>query len=155
MKVSMKILYFTKTLLPLVFLPVAPGVLQLELAHQGLMTGYWADLIIVAQGFFTLGIIAWIGLSITRQRQKPFLRMSCVSKKVYHQNRWMTVESYLAEQHGIEVSHAMTPEESKAWLADADQYLRQELPPLQADQTGPLPDMMPASASHQLHQSAA
>ena len=151
----MKTLYLTKSLLPLLFLPVAPGVLQLELARQGLLTGDWAGLVVAAQGIFTLGIIAWLGLSITRQRQKAFLRMSCVSKKVHFQGRWMTVESYLAEQHGIEVSHAMTPEESQAWLADADEYLRQELPPLHADQTGPLPDMMPAASAHHLQQSAA
>jgi len=150
----MKTLYLTKTLLPLLFLPVAPGVLQLELARQGLMTGNWAGLVIAAQGIFTLGLIAWLGLSITRHRQKAFLRMSCVSKKVYFQGRWMTVESYLAEQHGIEVSHAMTPEESQAWLADAEDYLRQEIPPIQADQTGALPDML-ASAPRELQQSAA
>ena len=153
-KVSMKTLYLTKTLLPLLFLPVAPGVLQLELARQGLMTGNWAGLVIAAQGIFTLVLIAWLGLSITRQRQKPFLRMSCVSKKVHFQGRWMTVERYLAEQHGIEVSHAMTPEESQAWLADAEDYLRQEIPSLPPDQTGPLPDML-ASAPRELHQSAA
>jgi hypothetical protein len=151
----MKTLYLTKTLLPLLFLPVAPGVLQLELARQGLLTGNWADLIIAAQGIFTLGIIAWLGLALSRQRKKAFLRMSCVSKKVHFQGRWMTVESYLAEQHGIEVSHAMTPEESQAWLADADEYLRQELPPLHADETGALPTMMPAEAPHHLQQSAA
>jgi hypothetical protein len=59
--VSMKTLYLTKTLLPLLFLPVAPGVLQLELARQGLMTGNWAGLVIAAQGIFTLGLIAWLG----------------------------------------------------------------------------------------------
>src|ERR1700679_1713857 len=80
LKGSMKTLYLTKTLLPLLFLPVAPGVLQLELARQGLLTGNWADFVIAAQGIFTLGIIAWLGLSITRHRQKAFLRMSCVSK---------------------------------------------------------------------------
>jgi hypothetical protein len=151
----MKTLYLTKTLLPLLFLPVAPGVLQLELARQGLMTGNWAGLVIAAQGIFTLGLIAWLGLSITRHRQKPFLRMSCVSKKVHFQGRWMTVESYLAEQHGIEVSHAMTPEESQAWLADAEEYLRQEIPSLEADQTGALPEIITSSAPRQLQQSAA
>jgi hypothetical protein len=151
----MKTLYLTKTLLPLLFLPVAPGVLQLELARQGLMTGNWAGLVIAAQGIFTLGLIAWLGLSITRQRQKAFLRMSCVSKKVHFQGRWMTVESYLAEQHGIEVSHAMTPEESQAWMADAEEYLRQEIPTIQADQTEPLPDILASSAPRQLQQSAA
>jgi hypothetical protein len=150
----MKTLYLAKTLLPLLFLPVAPGVLQLELARQGLLSGNWASLVIAAQGIFTLGLIAWIGLSITRQRQKAFLRMSCVSKKVYFQGRWMTVERYLAEQHGIEVSHAMTPEESQAWLADAEDYLRQEIPSLHAGETGPIPDLL-ASAPRELQQSAA
>ncbi|HEX4141504.1 MAG TPA: hypothetical protein VHY09_14240 [Candidatus Methylacidiphilales bacterium] len=150
----MKTFYLIKSLLPLLFLPVAPGVLQLELARQGLLTGSWAGYVIAAQGIFTLGIIAWLGLSITRQRQKAFLRMSCVSKKVYFQGRWMTVESYLAEQHNIEVSHAMTPEESQAWLADAEDYLRQEIPAPEADQTCALPEVV-AEASRHLHESAA
>ena len=105
--------------------------LQLELARQGLLTGNWASFAIAAQGIFTLGLIAWLGLSLTRQRRKGFLRMSCVSKKVHFQGRWMTVERYLAEHHNIVVvSHAMTPEESQAWLADAEEYLRQEIPSL-------------------------
>jgi hypothetical protein len=151
----MKTLYLTKSLLPLLFLPVAPGVLQLELARQGLLTGNWASFAIAAQGIFTLGLIAWLGLSLTRQRRKGFLRMSCVSKKVHFQGRWMTVERYLAEQHNIVVSHAMTPEESQAWLADAEEYLRQEIPSLEADQTGALPEVTANGTPRELQQSAA
>ena len=148
-------LYLLKSILPFLFLPVAPGVLQIELARQGLMTGNWAVSIIAAQGIFTLGIIAWLGLVITRKRQGAFLRMSCISKKVHFQGRWMSVESYLAENHNIQVSHAMTPEESRAWLADADDYLRQEIPSIDADQTAALPEVEPGAKPREFHESAA
>ena len=122
----MKTLYLLKTLLPFIFLPIAPGFLQIELARQGYLAGHWAAYVIAAQGIFTLGTIVWLGLVITRQREKAFLRMSCVSKQVYFQGRWMTVEQYLAEHHNIHVSHGMTPEESQAWVADAEKYIREE-----------------------------
>lgn len=122
----MKTLYLLKTLLPFIFLPIAPGFLQIELARQGFLAGHWAAYVIAAQGIFTLGTIGWLGLTIIRQREKAFLRMSCVSKKVYFQGRWMTVEEYLAENHNIQVSHGMTPEESQAWVADAERYIREE-----------------------------
>jgi hypothetical protein len=152
---SMKTLYLLKSIVPFLFLPVAPGVLQIELARQGLLTGNWAACIIAAQGIFTLGIIAWLGLVIVRQRRGAFLRMSCISKKVHFQGRWMTVESYLAEQHNIQVSHAMTPEESLAWLADADEYLRQDIPPIDADPAVPLPEVVASIAPRELHSSVA
>ncbi len=150
----MKTIYLLKTLLPLILLPIAPGVLQLELARQGFLTGNWAGYIIAAQGIFTLGTIAWVGLVITRQRQRAFVRMSCVSKKVFFQSRWMTVEQYLAEQHNVQVSHGMTPEESEAWMADAESYLR-EHHLADADQTGPLPEIENSAVSRQLQESAA
>ena len=122
----MKILYVIKSLLPLIFLPIAPGMLQYELARQGLLTGDLAACVIAAQGLFTLGIIAWIAFTLLRQRQKAFLRMSCVSKKVFFEGQWMTVEQYLAENHNVHVSHGLTPDEMQAWVADAEDYLRRE-----------------------------
>ena len=150
----MKTLYLIKSVLPFLFLPLAPGVLQLELARQGFLTGSWAICVIAGQGIVTLATIAWMGLIITRQRQKAFLRMSCVSKKVFCQGRWMTVESYLAEHHNIQVSHAMTPEESQAWLAEAQDYIREQSA---ADDmaTAPLPEVMASAGVPQYHQSAA
>jgi len=149
----MKTIYVIKSFLPLLFLPVAPGVLQMELARQGLLTGSWAAFVIAAQGVFTLGILAWLGSQIVRQQQKAFLRMSCVSKKVFFKDRWMTVEQYLAEQHNVLVSHSMTPEESRAWLADAEDFLRRES--AAAEETVALPEMMDSSAEHPFHQTAA
>ena len=122
----MKTLYLVKTILPLLFLPVAPGMLQIELARQGFLTGGWGLFSIGAQGLFTLGTIVWLGFIIFRKREKAFLRMSCVSKKVFFQGSWMTVEQYLAEHHNVFVSHGMTPEESQEWLSDAEDYLRRE-----------------------------
>ena len=122
----MKTIYLIKSILPFIFLPVAPGMLQIELARQGLLTGGWAIFAIGAQGVLTLGTIAWLGFVIFRKQEKAFLRMSCISKKVYFHGRWMSVEQYLNEYHNIVVSHGMTPEESQEWVADAEEFLRRE-----------------------------
>lgn len=151
----MKTLYLLKSLLPFIFLPVAPGVLQIELARQGFLTGSCAGYVIAAQGIFTLGTIAWLGLIIIRQRQKAFVRMSCVSKKVYFQGQWMTVEQYLAEHHNVHVSHGMTPEESQAWIADAEDYLRREQFGTEIDPTCALPEVEHSASPQQLQESAA
>ena len=84
---AMKTFYLLKLMLPFVLLPIAPGVLQFELARQGFLTGSEAFYAIVAQGVFTLGTIAWLGRLISRRQERGFLRMSCVSKKVFHQGR--------------------------------------------------------------------
>lgn len=131
----MKTFYLIKSLLPLIFLPVAPGMLQIELARQGLLTGSWAMVAIGAQGAFTLGTLAWLGFVIFRKQDKAFLRMSCVSKKVFFHGRWMSVEQYLAEYHNIVVSHGMTPEETQEWIADAEEYLRREQTAPEFEQT--------------------
>lgn len=133
-KESMKTFYLIKSLLPLFFLPIAPGMLQIELARLGFLTGSGTLYAVIAQGLLTMGTIAWLGYAIARKQEKAFLRMSCISKKVFFQGRWMTVEQYLAEHHNIVVSHGMTPEESREWVADAEEYLRrgqeaQELQP--------------------------
>jgi hypothetical protein len=126
-KASMKTFYVIKSFLPFIFLPIVPGMLQVELARQGFLTGGGAIYAIILQGIFTLGIIGWLARAINRKQEKAFLRMSCVSKKVYHLGKWMSVEQYLAENHNIVVSHGMTPEESQAWVADAEDYLRREV----------------------------
>jgi hypothetical protein len=151
----MKTLYLIKSVLPFIFLPIAPGVLQVELARQGLLTGPCAVYVIAGQGIFTLGTIAWVGIVILRQRPKAFVRMSCVSKKVYFQGRWMTVEQYLAEHHNVHVSHGMTPEETQAWVEDAEDYLRREIPPVGGQQTVPLPEVVENTVPHELEHSAA
>ena len=149
----MKTFYLIKSLLPFIFLPIAPGILQVELARQGFLTGAWAFYLIAAQGVFTLVTIAWIGFAIMRSRDKAFLRMSCVSKKVYFQGRWMTVEAYLAEHHNVVVSHGLTPEESQAWVADAESYLRQEHLMADGDATCSLPEVDEHASSRELQES--
>jgi len=150
-----KTTYLIKTLLPLIFLPIAPGVLQIELARQGFLTGGFAACIIAVQGLFTLGTIAWLARIITRQRQKAFLRMSCVSKKVHFQGTWMTVEQYLAENHNVHVSHGMTPEEMKAWVADAEDYLLRENLEEGGQQPESLTPDIPQASAPSLQQTAA
>jgi hypothetical protein len=131
----MKTFYLIKSLLPFIFLPVMPGVLQVELLRQGVLHGSGAVSVIVMQGIFTLGIIGWLARAIHRKQAKAFLRMSCVSKKVFINDKWMSVEQYLAENHNIVVSHGMTPEESKAWVADAEDYVRREVQAPELEET--------------------
>jgi hypothetical protein len=126
---SMKTIYLIKSLLPFIFLPIAPGVVQVELQRHGALSyGSSAFYTILIQLIFTVGIIAWAAYSFNhRKEKKEFLRMSCVSKKVFHQGKWMTVEHYLAEYHNIVVSHGMTPEESTAWIHESEEWLRQNV----------------------------
>ena len=124
----MKTFYLIKSFLPFVFLPIAPGVVQVELERHGLLNyvgGAFFSLFI--QIAFTLAIIVWLTHSHFQKKQaKAFLKMSCVSKKVFYEGRWMTVERYLAENHNITVSHGMTPEESIDWLRESEEWLRKE-----------------------------
>jgi len=125
---SMKTFYLIKSFLPFVFLPIAPGVVQVELERHGFLTyGGNAFFPVLMQIAFTLGIIVWLTYRMNKKNEaKEFLKMSCVSKKVYHNGTWMTVEQYLAEYHNILVSHGMTPEESEAWVNESQQWLRKE-----------------------------
>jgi len=122
----MKTFYLIKSFVPFIFLPIAPGVVQVGLEWQGLLTyGSSAFFTVLVQVAFTLGVIVWVASVVNRKKQeKAFLRMSCVSKKVYHQGQWITVEQYLAENHNIVVSHGMTPEEAKVWVDESEDWLR-------------------------------
>jgi hypothetical protein len=127
----MKTFYLLKSFFPFVFLPIAPGVVQVELERHGLLSyGAGAYLSISIQIAFTLAVIVWLVHSRqraqTKEQVKAFLKMSCVSKKVFHGGNWITVERYLAENHNITVSHGMTPEESTAWLRQSEEWLRNE-----------------------------
>lgn len=116
----MKTIYFFKSVLPALLLPLAPQVAQAELQRHGVVTGAGGILLVaLLQILLTIGVAAWLLHSQSRKGNQSFLRMSCVSKKVYHQGQWMTVEKYLAEHHNIVVSHGLTPEESDAWLREA------------------------------------
>jgi hypothetical protein len=122
---SMKTFYLIKYFLPAFFLPIAPGVVQMELARQGIHTFGGSVFAVILQIVLTLGIIAWVAQAVNRKAEKKaFLRMSCVSKKVYHREKWITVEQYLAEYHNVVVSHGMTPEESTAWLRESEEYVK-------------------------------
>jgi hypothetical protein len=123
----MKTFYLIKSFLPFTFLPIAPGVVQIELVRQGLLTdGSSILLAVLMQIAFTIGIIAWLACRANRTDDaSAFLKMSCVSKKVCHRGQWMTFEKYLADHHNIIVSHGMTPEESEAWVRDSEEWLRE------------------------------
>jgi len=128
LKGIVKTIYLIKTFLPFVFLPIAPSVVQIELERQGWLSYATSPLFsILVQIILTLGIIAWFVIKANRQTEaKEFLRMSCISKKVFHQDQWISVEQYLAVHHNVVVSHGMTPEESTAWLTESEAYLRHE-----------------------------
>ena len=122
----MKTFYIIKSILPIICLPIAPGVIQVELQRQGLLSGNTSILIaILLQIIFTIVIVLWIARVIRLEHEaKAYLKMSCVSKKVFHEGEWMTVERYLSDRHNIVVSHGMTPEESTEWLRDAREWVR-------------------------------
>ena len=124
----MKTIYLIKSFLPFIFLPIAPGVVQIELERQGLLTSSSSVLCtILVQIVFTLGMIVWVTYKVPKKLEsKAFLKMSCVSKKVFHDGRWMSVEKYLADHHNIVVSHGMTPEEATDWMRESEEWLRVE-----------------------------
>ncbi len=123
-------MYIFKTGFPAFFLPLAPEVVHDELQRHGLIAGSSGMLIVVALQFLlTLGIVLWLVRTVHRHKQNTaFLKMSCVSKKVFHQGKWMSVEKYLADHHNIVVSHGMTPEESDAWLREAREWADSQYP---------------------------
>jgi hypothetical protein len=125
---SMKTFYLIKSFAPFIFLPIAPGVVQVELERYGLVThGTSAFFTLAVQIAFTLAIIAWVAHAVKRKNSaKAFLKMSCVSKKVFYQGQWMSVEQYLSEHHNVVVSHGMTPEEATSWMRESEEWLRSE-----------------------------
>jgi hypothetical protein len=134
----MKTFYLIKSFLPFIFLPIAPGMIQVELERQGLLTyGGSALLAVLMQVIFTFGIIVWLVRAVNRKnKEQAFLRMSCISKKVFHQGQWVSVEQYLADNYNVVVSHGMTPEESKAWVRESEEWLREEKEAELLDQMG-------------------
>ena len=124
----MKTIYLIKSFIPFLFLPLAPGVLQVELERHGLLpNGSSTYLTILVQIFFTLAVIGWLAHTLNKKSQaKAFLKMSCVSKKVFHNGAWMTVEQYLADHHNIHVSHSLTPEEANDWMRESTEWIEHE-----------------------------
>jgi hypothetical protein len=123
----MKTFYLIKSFLPFIFLPIAPGVVQVELERQGLLTyGSSAFYTVLVQIVFTLGVIVWLVHRAKRKNEtKEFLRMSSISKKVFHQGQWMSVEQYLADFHNVVVSHSLTPEEAHLGVQESEDWLRE------------------------------
>lgn len=124
----MKTIYLIKSFIPFLFLPLAPGVLQVELERNGLLTyGSGTLLTILVQIAFTLALIGWFAHTLNKKTPtKAFLKMSCVSKKVFHNGAWMSFEQYLSEHHNIVVSHGMTPEEATVWMRESEEWIEQE-----------------------------
>jgi hypothetical protein len=141
----MKTIYLIKSFAPFIFLPLAPGVVQLELMRQGVLAyGNGALLAVVVQVTFTLGIVFWLAHRVnlknqtTKAKARAFLKMSCVSKKVFHNNEWVSFEQYLSDHHNVVVSHGMTPEEAKNWVQESEAYLRREARVIEKSQVGAL-----------------
>jgi hypothetical protein len=124
----MKTIYLIKSFIPFLFLPLAPGVVQVELERHGLLTyGSATFLTIMVQIAFTFALIAWLAHTFNKKNQtKAFLKMSCVSKKVFHNGQWISFEKYLCEHHNIVVSHGMTPEEANLWMRESEEWIEQE-----------------------------
>jgi hypothetical protein len=125
----MKTIYLIKSFVPFIFLPFAPGVVQVELERQGLLSHSSNTIFsLLVQIAFSAGIIIWLARTVKQKKEtKAFLKMSCISKKVFHQGEWMSVEQYLAEHHNVVVSHGMTPEEANVWMREAEEYIEQEI----------------------------
>ena len=126
----MKTIYLLKSFVPFVFLPFAPGVVQMELERMGLLShgGSSAYFALLIQITFSAGIVWWLVRTVKQKNEttKAFLKMSCVSKKVFHNGAWMSVEQYLADHHNVVVSHGMTPEEATDWMRESEEYLERE-----------------------------
>ncbi len=125
----MKTIYLIKSFVPFVFLPFAPGVVQMELERMGLLSHgsgstFFALLIQIA---FSAGLVWWLVRTVKQKTAaKAFLKMSCVSKKVFYNGTWMSVEQYLADHHNVVVSHGMTPEEATDWMRESEAFLERE-----------------------------
>jgi len=128
----MKTIYLIKSFIPFLFLPLAPGVVQVELERYGLLTySSSALLTILVQIAFALALIAWLAHTLNKKNEtKAFLKMSCVSKKVFHNGEWMSVEQYLADHHNIVVSHGLTPEEANVWMRESEEWIERGTKPL-------------------------
>jgi hypothetical protein len=134
----MKTIYLIKSFIPFLFLPLAPGVVQVELERHGLLTyGSSAFLTMLVQIAFAFALIAWLAHTLNKKNKaKGFLKMSCVSKKVFHNGAWMSVEQYLADHHNIVVSHGMTPEEARVWMRESEDWLERETKAFEKSKVG-------------------
>ena len=74
----------------------------------------------LAQFLIGVGMLFWVARNLDRvEALKKVIKMSCVSKKVCHDGKWMTVEEYLMNHHNVVVSHGMTPEEAETWVRES------------------------------------
>jgi hypothetical protein len=118
---QMKTFYLIKSLSPFLFLLTAPRVLEAEMARQSFFAnGPSVVFNLVVQILFAIALFIWFSRVVKQKKESAaFLKMSCVSKKVFHDDRWITVEQYLSDHHNIVVSHGMTPEECADWKRQA------------------------------------
>jgi len=111
-----------RSLLPVfILMPLLFGLLRTEGERRGWVS-HETGIALMAMGQFFLGVgmLFWVARNLDRvEALKKIIKMTCVSKKVFHQGEWVTVEEYLREHHNIEVSHGMTPDEAETWLREA------------------------------------
>ena len=117
----MKMFYVMKSLSPFLFLMTAPRVVDVEMGqHSFFSSGDGALVSLLVQTAFAAALFGWIAALIKQKKESAeFLTMSCVSKKVFHRQKWISVEQYLSENHNITVSHGLTPEECADWKRQA------------------------------------
>ena len=134
----MKTIYLIKSFIPFLFLPLAPGVVQVELERHGLLTYSSSTfLTILVQIAFALALMAWLAHTLNKKNKtQAFLKMSCVSKKVFHSGKWMSVEQYLADHHNIVVSHGLTPEEAGVWMRESEEWIERETKAFEKSEVG-------------------
>lgn len=118
-----------RTLLPLfILIPMGLGLLRIEAERAGWITHETGtSLMALAQVLIGVSMLFWVAHMIDRAATlEKIVTMSCVSKRVLRDGEWIAIEKYLHEQHHIQVSHGMTPDEAEAWLNDAKDYLARE-----------------------------
>jgi hypothetical protein len=117
-----------RILLPFfVLVPLALGFLRIEAEQAGWISHeVGTALMALAQVLIGVGMLFWVIRMIDRTKTlEQFITMSCVSKRVLHDGKWIAIEQYLHDQFHIQTSHGMTPEEAETWLNEAVFYANQ------------------------------
>ncbi len=116
--------YLVRWLLPVfLLLPFLFGLLRAEGERRGWIS-HESGIAFMALGQFFIGAVMlfWVARNLDRvDVLKKVIRMSCVSKKIFDQGDWVSVEKYLMSHYNIEVTHGMTPEEAETWLREASE----------------------------------
>jgi hypothetical protein len=118
-----------RLLLPLfILIPLLLGFLRIEAERNGWISHeIGTSLMALAQVLIGAGMLFWLVVTIDRaQAMEKFITMSCVSKKIFHEGQWISVEEFLYKQFNIRISHGMTPQEAKTWLDDGMAEIERE-----------------------------